>query len=159
MDRRLTGFGRELNRPFEVHEKCYDCAGFYDGCPAWPAERKFACRIVTRLPDVMPGTYGQRFPATSRKLPADHWTRTGKHQADDPAKLAKPRPAQVKPHRTSPVAHIDDNGERRCECGTIIGKRRRICETCRIERRRLSKRYERPVDATHRRPGNAQEAA
>jgi len=25
-------FGKELKRGFEVHENCYDCADFYDGC-------------------------------------------------------------------------------------------------------------------------------
>ena len=53
---------------FEVHENCCDCAGFYDGCRAWPDSRPFDCHSFNRLPDVMPGTCGQRFPATSRKL-------------------------------------------------------------------------------------------
>ena len=65
---RFPDFGRELRRPFAVHENCYDCAGFYDGCTAWPAARDFACRKYNPLPDVMPGTCGQRLPDTSHKL-------------------------------------------------------------------------------------------
>jgi len=94
MDRRLTDFGKELDRPLEVHENCADCGGYYDGCPAWPAARDFACRIVTRLPDVMPGTCGQRFPVTSRKLPDDYWTRAGAHKPDD----GKDRDNERSPH-------------------------------------------------------------
>ncbi len=67
---RLSDFGRELLRPFEVHENCYDCAGLCDGCRAWPATRDFACHTFNRLPDVTPGTRGQRFHATARKLDA-----------------------------------------------------------------------------------------
>lgn len=29
---KLPDFGKELRRPFEVHENCYDCVEFYDGC-------------------------------------------------------------------------------------------------------------------------------
>ena len=156
MDKRLTDFGKELDRPFEVHENCYDCAGFYDGCPAWPADKQFACRIVTRLPDVMPGTYGQKFPATCRKLPDDYWTRTGKHQADDPAKPAKPRPAQVKPHRQSLAALHGSDGQHLCACGAAIAKGRRCCDRCRTERRQESLRHRR-IDAAHRSSPEAQE--
>ena len=88
MDKRLTDLGKELDRPFEVAEECYDCNGFHNGCVAWPADRKFACHVYNPLPDVMPGEHGQRFPATFRKLPDDYWTRAGRRKAE-PAKPAK----------------------------------------------------------------------
>ena len=59
---RFPDFGKELRRPCAVAEQCYDCAAFFEGCPAWPASKKFACAHYEQLPDVMPGTYGQTFP-------------------------------------------------------------------------------------------------
>jgi len=60
--RTFPDFGRELQRPFEVHEDCYDCAEFYYDCKGWRGSMDFACRDFNRLPDVLPGTCGQIFP-------------------------------------------------------------------------------------------------
>lgn len=59
---RFPDLGKELRRPFSVHEHCYDCAAFYDGCEAWPAAKEFGCGHYQRLPDVMSGAFGQEFP-------------------------------------------------------------------------------------------------
>jgi hypothetical protein len=66
---RFPDFGKELQRGFEVHENCYDCAEFYGpghgvvGCNAWPAAKVFACADYLRLPDVgVNGQTGQEFP-------------------------------------------------------------------------------------------------
>lgn len=60
---------RELHERIanEVHASCQDCADFFDGCEAWPAGKPFACTRYSRLPDVMPGTCGQRFPETRHR--------------------------------------------------------------------------------------------
>jgi len=157
---RFPDFGQELRRPFEVHENCYDCAGFYDGCRAWPAAKAFACRIVQLLPDVPAGTCGQRFPATSRKLasvpagselegqpgPVEHQTvksepsPTPEPEGDAPAPVeSTPRIRPAHPpeqtRRPSPTANRGPNGERLCQCGGLLPKRKRCCHTCRRERR------------------------
>lgn len=62
-------FGKELRRPFEVRASCYTCADFYDGCEAWLAGKPLACGWYNRLPDVMPGTCGQRFPTKKGHTP------------------------------------------------------------------------------------------
>jgi len=157
---RFPDFGQELRRPFEVHENCYDCAGFYDGCRAWPAAKAFACRIVQPLPDVPAGTCGQRFPATARKLPpipaysklegqpgpVEHQpvesipSPAPEPEVDIPAPVESPlRTRPVHPpeqtRRPSPTANRGPNGERLCQCGALLPKRKRCCDTCRRERR------------------------
>jgi len=52
----FPNFGRELKKAFPVHENCYNCAGFYEGCEGWRAASEFGCSYYQRLPDVMPGT-------------------------------------------------------------------------------------------------------
>lgn len=74
---RFPDFGKELKRPFPVHESCYDCAEFYDGCNAWPESKAFTCGKYNRLPDVMPGTCGQEFPETAKAIPTDVDRRCG----------------------------------------------------------------------------------
>jgi hypothetical protein len=59
---RFPDFDKDVRRPFAVAEDCYDCGEFYDGCNARPANPPTRCRDYLRLPDVMPGTYGQEFP-------------------------------------------------------------------------------------------------
>lgn len=68
---RFFDFGKELRRPFEVHENCYDCAEFYDGCSAWPADRAFTCATYCRLPDIMPGFDLPPWPQTKHGAPID----------------------------------------------------------------------------------------
>lgn len=64
--KRFLEFGEEFRRPFVVHENCCDCAEFYDGCMNWQASRNFVCEGFNRLTDIVPGTYGQQFPASRR---------------------------------------------------------------------------------------------
>ncbi|MEN6336815.1 MAG: hypothetical protein ABFE01_21370, partial [Phycisphaerales bacterium] len=66
---RFPDFGKELRRPFEVCEHCYDCVEFYGpghgevGCHAWPADRPFRCADYFPLPPVgIDGSTGQNFP-------------------------------------------------------------------------------------------------
>ena len=75
--KRFPGFGRELKRDYLVHERCYDCAEFYDGCKAWPEDKAFSCGQYNPLPDVMPGTCGQVFPETANAIPTDTDRRCG----------------------------------------------------------------------------------
>jgi hypothetical protein len=158
---RFPDFGKELHRPFEVHENCYDCAGFYDGCPAWPANNDFACRKYHPLPDVPAGTWGQRFPATSRKLAAAPVGTKPEGQPDQTPTLpmstpAKPRGEVVsraeRPTRRvcspSPVARSGLDGERLCECGAVLPKRKRCCDECRARRlREAAERFKQRLGA------------
>jgi len=121
-------FGKELQRSFEVHEFCYDCAGFYDGCRAWPARKRFACPIYDALPDVMPGTWGQRFPATTRKLAAAPVDDESQGETQDRPPERKDRP------------HAQVDGQRRCGCGEPLPKGKRLCDQCRIQNRRKTMR-------------------
>jgi len=113
--RRFPDFGKERRRPFEVHASCYNCADFYDGCEAWPAGKPLACGRYNRLPDVMPGTCGQRFPMT-------------RHRTERPAE------------RQAPEKDRRRTGPRLCECGATLPKNRRLCDPCREERRRQTRR-------------------
>jgi len=153
MDKRLTDFGKELDRPFEVHQNCYDCAGFYDGCPAWPAAKAFACRIVTRLPDVMPGTCGQKFPATSRKLaaipagselegrpwPVEHQTVKSGPSPDPEPEADAAAPVESTPG-ARPAGAPGEEKARLCGCGAPLPKGKRCCDRCRTENRRKTRR-------------------
>jgi hypothetical protein len=107
---RSRDFGAELRRPFEVHESCYDCVEFYDGCNAWPASKEFACTDYHQLPDVMPGTCGQVFP-----------------------------PSRMK-GRKEPRAREEPPRDRFCGCGDLLPKGKQLCEQCRIQNRRQSVR-------------------
>ena len=123
--RRSPDFGKELRRPFEVHAACYDCSDFYHGCEAWPASKSFTCGEYKRLPDVMPGTCGQKFAETryGKTRPA------GRGQGSTPAEQ-KPQPQRTRP-----------KGEPRlCECGETLPKGRRLCDPCREQRRRQTGR-------------------
>ncbi len=123
--KRFPDFRKELRRPFEVHAICYDCAEFYDGCEAWPAGKPLACSRYNRLPDVLPGTCGQKFPETRRR-------------AERPAEQGQgSAPAEKKrqPQRTRPRGepHL-------CECGATLPKGRRLCDPCRATNRRTTMR-------------------
>lgn len=134
-------FGKELRRPFEVHENCYDCAEFYEGCKGWRASRDFACEGFNRLPNVMPGTYGQRFPPSRRSefakrqsaerdiMPGNGYYKsssaTGRNVHDEVASLSYT---------------VRKSKVRACGCGAILPKGRRLCDPCRIQNRRQTKR-------------------
>jgi len=60
---RFPGFGKELQRPFEVDERCYDCAEFYHGCNARPENPSSRCADYLPLPDAgVNGQTGQEIP-------------------------------------------------------------------------------------------------
>jgi hypothetical protein len=123
-----------LSRPFPVHENCYDCAEFYHGCTAWPERRPFACADYCPLPDVMPGTCGQVFPPSrtqGRKEPRVRQEPAAVGHSDSPCPASVPgweRPA------------VSRAGPRLCECGAALPKSKRLCESCRVERRRQTMR-------------------
>ncbi len=164
MPNRFPDFGKELQRPFEVHEACYACVEFYGpgrgvvGCNAWLASKAFNCADFLRLPDVMPGTSGQVFPASrmgGRKEPrirsvAGTVVRAPVQPENPPADLrarAEPEPEPIEqdppktdrlpkqPRRQSPAATPGPDGERLCGCGALLRKRQRCCGDCRLKRR------------------------
>lgn len=122
---RFPDLGKELRRPFEIHECCYDCAAFYDGCSAWPASKPCKCRYYQRLPDVMPGTYGQRLP--DKVIVPENPT-------GDQQPMQRTRTGGAEPGPKKPCS------SRRCRCGAVLPKGKRLCDQCRIENRRQTKR-------------------
>jgi hypothetical protein len=148
-------FGAEVRRSFEVHDNCFGCAAFYEGCAAWPKSRAFACADYYPLPTVgMNGQTGQQWPASrmgSRKQPR---TRTGPAttgaqsghavtSARQPTAKREHAMNQGQPQsngsnsarRQSPMGNHGPNGERLCGCGATLKKRQRCCEDCRLRRR------------------------
>jgi hypothetical protein len=141
----FPGPDKKLKRPFAVHECCYDCVEFYHGCSAWPEKRPFDCSDYYSLPVVMPGTCGQVFPPSrmrGRKEPkVPQKTTAGNH---DDSLAPAPAPARTKPASS----HA---GPRLCECGAALPKGKRLCESCRVQRRRQTMReYMRSRRATRR---------
>jgi len=140
---RFPDFGRELRRPFEVHGICYDCAEFYGsghgerGCDGWPetkpmftADRgQLCCPDFNRLPDVAPGKpTGQVFPPSrmnGRKTPRQGAAETS--ECGDRTE-SKTRPAG-KPAKL-----------RLCACGEPLAAGRQLCNGCRQEHRRQTRR-------------------
>lgn len=112
--RRYPDFGNEPKRPFEVCEHCYDCTEFYSDCNAWPQSKSFRCADYHPLPDVLPGTCGQAFPPSRMQ------------GRKEPRELAAPDMPPSEP--------------RHCDCGETLAKGRRLCDQCRSERRRQTKR-------------------
>ena len=152
---RFPNFGRELQRPFDVAEPCYDCAEFYEGCNAWPASTwptsgPIPCADFNRLPDVLPGTCGQVFPPSrmgGRKEPRAVGSERPPEPAPAPETTARDG---ARTRRPSPAATPGPDGERLCDCGTPLPKRRRCCNECRSQRREktLSSRRSRGTTAT-----------
>jgi len=127
---RFPDFGKELRRPFEVHELCYDCVEFYGpghgehGCGGWPASQELRCADRNRLPAVMPGTCGQVFPPPPwRRRTASRTLREADRPAD-PGPAARPKAETA----------------RQCACGANLDKGKRLCDRCRERRRKQSKR-------------------
>jgi len=139
---RFPDFGKELRRPFEVHELCYDCAEFYGpghgerGCDGWPADKPvkpkdgghLLCLDFNRLPDVMPGEpTGQMFPPSrmnGRRTPRERNIATS---ATVPLR-------EKRKLKATPAAQ-DIDPKRQCVCGRHLPKRRRYCDHCRQARR------------------------
>jgi len=127
-DKAFPDFGHEVKRPHPVHDSCYDCAAFYDGCEGWRAAKEFHCGHYQRLPDVMPGTCGQPWP--EKVFVPTNPNREG-IRGDSGGEPAKQRPVPTKPK--------DSNGARHCDCGAPLAKGKQCCDTCRAQKRRQSK--------------------
>ena len=125
--RRFPDFGEEVKRPFAVAEPCYDCAVFYAGCQGWHASKEFACAYYQRLPDVMPGTWGQPFPEKVF-VPTEP-------ESQAVPKVKEPDHGQRRPRAKTTTA----TKTRQCECGAPLAKGKRLCDECRAKRRRESK--------------------
>jgi len=135
-------FGEQLRRSFEIHENCFDCADFYDGCGGWRASRDFACEDFNRLPAVMPGTYGQRFPQSRRSERAEYQP-AGRYMALGKSYCESSSAAGGNTHtETTDLPHeIRRAKVRTCGCGAILPKGKRLCDTCRTQNRRQTKRH------------------
>jgi hypothetical protein len=137
-------FGKDVRRDFEVSSFCYDCAVFYDGCPAWRASRDFACRDFNRLPDVgIDGKLGQEFPPSRRR------TNAGPEPAPEPIEQQPVESSQgpaLEQDQASltaidtPQMDWPTRRPRICDCGAELPKGKRLCETYRTENRRRTLR-------------------
>jgi len=128
--RRFPKFGHELERGFPVHETCYDCVEFYNGCNAWPENKAFQCADYYPLPSVMPGTCGQVFPPSGMEGRTEPKVRR-EVAADGHEDFLVPSPAPTSKQRVPSHAR-----PRLCECGAALSKGKRFCESCRVQRRR-----------------------
>ncbi len=127
---RFPDFDKDVRWPFAVDEQCYDCAEFYHGCNARPSNQPTRCTDYYRLPDVMPGTYGQTFPPSrmqGRKEPRVRRETTESEQQPTPTHARK-KPAESR------------TGPRLCGCGVLLAKGRRLCDQCRPQKRRQTMR-------------------
>jgi hypothetical protein len=126
-----------------MHENCADCVEYYHTCRTWPENRPFACADFYRLPDVLPGTTGQRVPSSRMGGRTEPRVRRESTAEDDqePAHASTPAPARKRPKPKdsnripSPAATPGQEGERLCTCGATLPKRRRCCDNCRQTRR------------------------
>ena len=147
---RLPDFGKDLERGFEAHENCYDCATFYVGCQGWRASSGFDCRDFNRLPDVgIDGRHGQELPPSRRRVLARPETGPIEQAPPESNRQTTPCQSHADPpviHRppTDPPSSLPDTPAnpkaRICGCGAILPKGKRLCDTCRIESRRQTKR-------------------
>ncbi len=150
----ITGTGRS------VHEDCTECVEFYHGCNAQPEGKppgfyRAHCADYYRLPDVQPGTYKQPpFPLSrmgARKEPRARAGSAAERAKPEPRQPATPRCPPKQPRRPSPAANYGLGGERLCECGVKLPKRKRCCDNCRLRRREQTlhrrRSQERPLAA------------
>ncbi len=158
----MGDFGKELRRPFEVSEHCFDCVEFYGeghgtvGCNAWPASKPFRCADYFPLPTVgIDGQTGQVFPPSrmqGRKEPREiggpepAYRRT-QAQAEPESIEQTPTieptadPTDGANHRTpSPASRPGPDGKRFCACGVKLSKGKRLCGDCRAGNRRQTLR-------------------
>jgi hypothetical protein len=129
----IQEFGKELQRPFKVDERCYDCVEFYGGCNAQPENRDTRCADYFRLPHGMPAPCGQTFPSSRMN---------GRKEPRVRVAAGTPVQGQVQPKNPPaswPSPSVQPKG-RICGCGVPLAKGRRLCDGCRVEARRQSKR-------------------
>jgi hypothetical protein len=142
-----------------THENCADCVESYHTCQTWPANKPFTCADFYRLPDVLPGTWGQdvlasRMKGRTKPRARDYYNRQAKerervrkgnqagasvetlpHLEVGKARDQAGKAVGVSGRTQSPAATPGPDGERYCACGTTIAKRRRCCDICRRQRR------------------------
>ncbi len=139
-------FGKELKRPFEVDERCFDCAEFYHGCQARPENPDARCADRLRLPNVMPETTGQVLPSSrmqGRKEPRVRGgmasAAPGKHE-QLPARLPEAIKGDARDIAGRAVGVSGKTKDRVCGCGAPLPKGRRRCDACRTQSRRQTQR-------------------
>ena len=138
---RIPELGKELKRPFQVHENCYDCVEFYDGCMGWRASREFTCEVFNRLPDIVPGTYGQVFPPSRRSgLTRDQRPERNIAPGRNHPELSSAAGEFAYAEGASFSPKARKAKVRACQCGAILPKGKRLCDLCRIQNRRQTKR-------------------
>ena len=129
-----------------IHEDCCGCIEFYHGCHAQPEGKAFKCADYRRLPDVMPGVPLPPFPPSKmqgriepriRTEPAAEQERPAPRRRAVAQPQSGPMPSVTPraPRRQSPVAQVGPDGERLCQCGAKLGKKKRCCVDCRSKRR------------------------
>ena len=131
--RTIPDFGKGLSRPFTVDERCYDCAELCHGCTARPENPDTRCGDYLRLPDVMPGTAGQMFPPLRMQ---------GRTEPRIRLAVAAPVQVEVQP-KNPPASRLASSAQpqaRLCGCGAILPKGRRLCDQCRTQNRRQTRR-------------------
>jgi hypothetical protein len=130
--RTFPHFGSELSRPFEVDQRCFDCAELYHGCHAIPENPDVHCTDALRLPDVKAGTTGQVFPPSrmgDRKEPRVHRgtasAAPGKSVDSVPAKVPEREHAETAPGKsavnTGGQIATSDSGKARDQAGKAVG--------------------------------------
>jgi hypothetical protein len=129
----IREFGKELQRAFEVDERCYDCAEFYGGCNGQPENRAARCADYFRLPNGLSGPCGQTFPSSRMN-----------GRREPRVRVAADTPMQVQVQPENPPANLPSSSTRPrgrvCGCGAPLAKGRRLCDGCRVEARRQTKR-------------------
>jgi hypothetical protein len=126
-------FGKEPRRPFDLDERCFDCARLYDGGNGRPENRDSHCLDYLRLPDVKSGTCGQVIPPSrmgNRREPRIRGGGTVLMQVQE-----KPESSLAGQHNKPAKLKA-----RICGCGAPLAKGRRLCDGCRAEARRQTKR-------------------
>ncbi|MCX5644377.1 MAG: hypothetical protein NTZ17_06790 [Phycisphaerae bacterium] len=119
--RAAPDFSKELQRAFEVDERCFDCVELYHGCNARPEAPDSRCADYFPLPDV--GVNGR----TGQEIPPSRMGDRKEPRIRSDAKQAVPAPVAL-------------DGTRACKCGRLMGKRRRLCDYCRDSKRAKSQR-------------------
>ena len=124
-----------------MDERCFECAELYHGCNATPENPAAHCADRLRLPDAMRGTCGQTFPPSrmqDRTEPRIRLVAAAPVQVQAQSKNSPAsRPARAPALRKPAAPRI---GPRLGGCGAILPKGKRLCDACRTESRRQTKR-------------------
>lgn len=127
------GFREELTRPFPAHETCYDCVDSYDGCSIWLENKPSCCTDYRRLPGVLPGTCGPRFPPSRWRIAVGQGTGAiGRWPASEPD-AATPSQVEVPPRERPTIRPEARPRTRICVCGAPLAKGKRLCDACQAQ--------------------------